>query len=319
MIFRRGSLRLRSYLKASLQDSEPPPGREAAGSEFLGPKAVTPCPQATRALAAGPQRQRPGRDLQDAGNGPARAPFGKPSADPSPAHPRQGGTQGHLSICAYVSAGGRRCRGCWRWRPGGPCTHPAPVRPGLNLPGTHHFPGLPSHLENRVEPKGLPDSGQPGPPLPSVRAQPSSRPGAGSAVQLCPSVQRAGRAASTEEAPVQGWVFTVTDAPHASQEARPQNTDGPDASHAGPGPHTQQRQEGRRLPIRSHRNTRPVAWQPQLIPDGEPEARFTALGELGTHWVSGCRAQITQVGLKAAFPPGGSGCAAGARLGYFGA
>ena len=93
-------------------------------------------------------------------------------------------------------------------------------------------------------------------------------------MQLCPR-QRVGRAASTEEAPVQGWVFTVTDAPHASQEACPQNTDGarrPEASHAGPGPHTQQRQEGRRLPIRSHRNTGPVAWQPQLSPDGEPEA-----------------------------------------------
>lgn len=84
---------------------------------------------------------------------------------------RTRGRAGLKGICPSVRTSER-----WAGRGGedagggrGPCTHPALVPPDLNLHGTHHFPGPPSHPENRVGPRGLPNLGQPGPPRPSAR------------------------------------------------------------------------------------------------------------------------------------------------------
>lgn len=153
----------------------------------------------------------------------------------------------------------------------GPCTHAAPVPPGLNLHGTHHFPGPPSHPENRVGPRGLPNSGSPALP----RAARAQHPIHGrSAVQLCP--RRSGSVAprAPRKRPLKAGCSRLQTLPTPHRRPARRNTDGarrPDASHAEPGPHTQQQQEGRRLPTCGHRNRGSVARQPQLCPDGEPE------------------------------------------------
>lgn len=187
------------------------------------------------------------------------------------------------------------------------CT-PALVRPGLDLPGTHHFPGLPSHLENRVEPKASLTQGSPALPCPArARAALVARqarrlscaahlPGAAG------RPRREHRGSARSRLGVHGY--------RRSPLRRParQNTDRPDASQAGPGPHSAAAGEPTRAQPQEHG---PVAWQPQLIPDGEPEARFTALGELGTHWSVGMSCSGRTGGAEGCVPARRSGCAAG--------
>lgn len=223
MIFQRAGLRLRSYLKSSLQDSSraPTPQRGRKGQNFSGSKGGDTLP---------PSHSRCGRwsPKADARVRPAGRSIGLEIVTLTlEGHPgnllgtpprRTRGRAGLKGTCPSVRTSER-----WAGRGGedagggrGPCTHPAPVPPDLNLHGTHHFPGPPSHPENRVGPRGLPNSGQPGPPRPSART--AFHPGALGCAAL-PPAQRVAGAVSARQAPAQGWVFRVTNAPHASQEA----------------------------------------------------------------------------------------------------
>ena len=192
--------------------------------------------------------------------------------------------------------------------------------PGLNLPGTDHFPGPPSHLENRVGPRSLPNSGQPGPPPPSARAQPSS---VQVRAQLCSSAPlRSGWAAprAPRKRPFKAGCsrLQTLPTPHRRPARRiPTGLDGLRPLTRGRALTLSSRRRGDAYPFAATGTRGLWPGSPSSVPMVSPKPRPRGPGELGTHRVSGYRAQVAKVGLKAVFPPGGSGCAVVTRLGYF--